>query len=108
MALDIKDVSSSGTLVWPTINLYPRPPDQDVGRKNRGSRAKRDHQGQAPEAGQMVQPWDALESDQRLLQGAQVGWGGLMSWSSQVELERDVDLERCDGTVGISKGQDLR
>lgn len=72
---DINNVSSSCTLVWPTINLYPKPPNQDVCRKNRGSGAKRDHRGQAPEAGQMVQSWDALESDQRLLQGGQVGWG---------------------------------
>lgn len=53
-----------------------------------------------------VQPWDTLQSDQHLLQGGQVGWGAL-SWSSQVELERDVELERWVETVGISKGQDL-
>lgn len=33
--------------------------------------------------------------------------GGALSRSSQVELERDVELERWVETVGISKGQDL-
>lgn len=33
--------------------------------------------------------------------------GGALSWSSQVELERDVELEQWVETVGISKGQDL-
>lgn len=73
---DINNTSSPGILVWPTINLYPKPANQDVCRKNRGSGAKCDHRGQAQEAGQMVQSWDALESDQRLLRGGQVGWGG--------------------------------
>lgn len=69
------DFSSSTSLVWPTVNLYPRPQDQDDDQKNGGSGAKRGRLGRAPGAGQMVQPWDALESGQRLLQGGQVGRG---------------------------------
>lgn len=87
------DFSSSSSLVWPTVNLYPRPQDRNGGQKNRGSGAKRGRLGRATGAAQMGQPWDALESDQSLLQGGQVG-RGVLSRSSQVELERDVELER--------------
>lgn len=102
----ISDFSLTSILIWPTVNLYPGPQDQDMGQKNRGSWAKHSHQGQAPGAAQTVQPWDTSDSDHRLLQGRQVGWG-VLSRSSQVELERDVALERCVGTVRISKGRDL-
>lgn len=87
------DFSSSSSLVWPTVNLYPRPQDQNDGQKNGGSGAKRGSLGCPPGAGQMGQQWDTSESDQHLLQGGQVG-RGVLSWSSQVELERDVELER--------------
>ena len=85
--------SSPSSLVWPTVNLYPGAQDRDGGQKNLSSGAKCGSRGRAPAAGQMGRPWDALEPDQDLPRGGQVGWG-VWSQSSQVELERDVELER--------------
>lgn len=73
------DLASLLSLVWPTVNLYPGPQDQEDGHKNWCSGAKRGRLGRAPAAAQMGQPWDALQSDQHLPQGGQVGWGGVES-----------------------------
>lgn len=94
------DFSSSSCLVWPTINLYPRPQDQDTGQKN-GCLAANCGQHR----------WFSHGTRQNLISASFRAdrWArGVLSQSAQVELERDVALERCVGTVGISKGQDLR
>lgn len=69
---DIED-SSSSPLLWPAFNLYPSVQNRGDGQTCRGPGARRGHRAQAAGVGQMVQLWEALASDLRLLRGGQVG-----------------------------------